>query len=257
MQKFVLPLMAGLLGLPFFSHTEGETALLASLDAVLVKKPVALHSSLIPGFYGVLFPGDQYADVFVDQAGTVLGGNVTGYLHLTGPNRGKPLTKVESEALFIQLLRALPRNKLITEKYGTGARQIILLSAYDCPSCRQFEATIEQHAQKLNATIYLVPTSLDFEDDAMAPRNVTSLLCSKNPAKLWNAVMLHHATIPPKNCSGTDPSAYAYLYKMFPSDVVSSVPTAITEDGHVYTRVITSFSDVFRLKSDSPQQKHD
>lgn len=244
MQKCVVAvLVAGLSSLPFFSQAD-SSALLARLRITLVQKPVALKPTLVPGFLGVLYPGDTSAEVFVDEAGTIIGSNATGYAYLTGAKKGAKLDDQDAKALFYRMLKGIPKDKLITYRFGNGQRKVILITAYDCPACRKLEATIHENQTKLNATIYIVPTALAYGFDPQAPDKIQSLLCANDPAKAWFSVM-QNGKLPLSRCNA-DPASYAFLYRIFPVKVPPSVPTAITDDGVVYAKVIASFSEVFQ-----------
>lgn len=244
MQKFAtVALLAGCVSLPFFAQADSST-LLSRLQTTLVQKPVALKPTLVPGFLGVLYPGDTSAEVFVDEAGTIIGSNATGYAYLTGAKKGAKLDDQDAKALFYRMLKGIPKDKLITYRFGSGQRKVILITAYDCPACRKLEAAIQENRAKLNATIYIVPTALAYGFDPQAPDKIQSLLCASDPAKAWFSVM-QNGKLPVSRCN-VDPASYAFLYRIFPVRVPPSVPTAIADDGTVYAKVIASFSEVFQ-----------
>ncbi|OIQ97604.1 putative thiol:disulfide interchange protein DsbC precursor [mine drainage metagenome] len=246
-QFLVLAVLAGYL--PFLNappaHADNAT-LLTQLRANLSEKPSSVRESLLPGLYGVYFNSSE-PRTFVDRQFTYIGNQVTGYMYLSGSRRGQDLTAQESQQLFRDFLAAIPRAKLIVYHFGTGRRVVFLFTAYDCPNCRALEREFLRKAKTLNATIYLIPTSLQYSNDIRAKPLLRSVLCAADPAAAWKALILKRQTPVAEQCP-ENPDDYAFLSRSFPVKFPLTVPTAVTLDGHIYPMVLAKFDEVFRGK---------
>jgi len=206
----------------------------------------AVHKSLIPGLYGInTNPSEVGPRLFMDDKLTVYGNFATGYTHLEGPAKGRDLTPSEAQDLYRSMLASLPKDKFITYRFGDGSREVLLFTAYDCPTCRALEGELLKQAKQLNATVYLVPTSLRYEVDAASRGPVKSVLCSENKVGAWKNLILNK-TMPGTGRCNANPDDFAYLSRAFPIKFPTAVPTAITlSDGKVYPGALRNFSLVF------------
>lgn len=235
--------------LPFLTappaHAD-DAALLSELRANLSEKPSSVRKSLLPGLYGVYFNSSE-PRTFVDRQFTYIGNQATGYMYLSGSRRGQDLTAQESQQLFRDFLAAIPRAKLIAYHFGTGRRVVFLFTAYDCPNCRALEREFLRKSKTLNATIYLIPTSLQYSSDTRAKSLLKNVLCAADPVAAWKALILKGQAPVAEQCP-ENPDDYAFLSRSFPVKFPLTVPTAVTLDGHIYPMVLPQFDDVFRGK---------
>ncbi|AEV27173.1 hypothetical protein Dsui_2834 [Azospira oryzae PS] len=206
----------------------------------------AVHESLIPGLYGInTNPSEVGPRLFMDDKLTVYGNFVTGYAHLEGPAKGRDLTPQEAQELYRSMLARLPKDKFITYRFGDGSREVLLFTAYDCPSCRAVEKSLLQQAKQLNATVYLVPTALRYQIDPASRIPVQEILCAKNRELAWQNMILKGQRPVSERCN-VNPDDYAYLSRAFPVKFPTSVPTAVTLwDGKIYMGVSQKFAEVF------------
>lgn len=222
-------------------------ALLAQLRVNFTEKPSAVRESLIPGLYGVYFNASEPRS-YVDDKFRFVGNSSTGYTYLSGHRRGQGLTSQESKQLFLDVLAAIPREKLITYRFGNGRREIFLFSAYDCPNCRSLEKELVKQAKTLNAVVYVIPTALSYSSDPRAKPLLQGVLCADNREEAWSKLITKGlATTVSGECAANTDN-YAFLSRSFPVNFPASVPTAVTSDGHIYPLVLAKFDEIFRGK---------
>lgn len=229
------------------SASANDREILNGVRSQLAEKPTSAREILIPGVYGLYFPGSEQIGprAFTDRKLSVFGNSATGYAHLSGPRRGQDLSAEESQALYRDMLANLPKERLITYRFGDGSRQVLLFTAYDCPTCRTVERNLQQQAQRLNATVYLIPTALRYESDPASRAPVQNLLCAPDREMAWQSLILKGQTPAPAHCA-EQADDYAYLARAFPVKFPRSVPTAVTlADGRIYQGVQQQFSEIF------------
>lgn len=95
-----------------------------------------------------------------------------------------PMPKAEADTIIRDALAKINTEKLIKLKYGNGRNKFIMFSALDCPYCKKLEANLERLKGSLDATIYLVPTSL--QRSPREAEQVQRIWCSPDPARAWN-----------------------------------------------------------------------
>lgn len=227
-----------------------ESSVLTQLRANLAEKPTAVRPSLIPGLYGVYFNADE-PRTYVDANLRFFGNSSTGYTFFSGPRRGQDLTDQDSQQLFRDILAAIPREKLFSYRFGSGEREVFLFSAYDCPACRALEREFVKQAKTLNVTVYIIPGALAYAPAdsraGQAKARVHDVLCAQNPRAAWTDLILK-GIVPPVGTCPINPNDYALLRYVFPVKFPSTVPTAVTTDGHIYASVMTKFDQIFRGK---------
>lgn len=238
-------MLAGLSVATFIAHAD-DNALLSQLRANLAEKPSSVREGLLPGLYGVYFNTNE-PRTFVDRKFTLLGNSSTGYTYVSGSRRGQDVPAPESQQLFLDFLTAIPKEKLISYRFGDGRREVFLFTAYDCPNCRALEREFVKQAKTLNSTVYLVPTALRYSSDPRANSLLRSVLCSANREAAWNDLVLS-GKVPAANACSENPDDYAFLSRSFPVKFPITVPTAVTMDGHIYPMVLAKFNEVFRGK---------
>lgn len=223
-----------------------DASLLSQLRANLAEKPSSVREGLLPGLYGVYFNNAE-PRTFVDGKFNFIGNSSTGYTFLSGPKRGQDLSAQDSQKLFREFVAAIPRNKLISYRFGAGRREVFLITAYDCPNCRALEREFIKQAKTLDATVYLIPTALSYAGDPRAKPLLRSVLCAERPEVAWNELILKGKTPEIGSCAN-NPDDYAFLTRSFPVRFPISVPTAVTVDGRIYPLVLAKFDEIFRAR---------
>lgn len=220
-----------------------EVPTLAQLRASLFEKPTALKPSLIDGYYGVYFGSDD-PGAFVDAKLNIYGNSFTGYRFLSGARLEQDLRPQEASALFRRMLKAIRKERLPTYQFGSGQKEIFLFTAYDCSNCRALEKELTKRARTINATVYIVPTALDYSQTPNARHLLRGVLCAPNRAAAWTSLIMEGSAPMERGCD-VDPADYAFLSLAFPNAFPRSVPTAVTMDGRVYTMVLEAFNRIF------------
>lgn len=223
-----------------------ENEIAAAAKRFFGMQTTSVRESLIAGFYGInTSPSEIGARLFLDRDLKVYGNTFTGYSHTAGSRRGQDLDPQEAQALFLTMLTALKKDRLIRYKFGDGSREVLLFTAYDCPACRALEKNLVQQAKQLNATVYLIPTALRYELDVSARTPVQNLLCATDRESAWQNLILKKQLPAAARCS-EQADDYAYLRRAFPVKMPQSVPTAITlSNGKIYSAVTNNFAEIF------------
>lgn len=233
-----------LIGISAAAAQADEASLLTQLRANLAEKPSSVREGLLPGLYGVYFNSTE-PRTYVDGKFNFIGNSSTGYTFLSGPRRGQDLSAQDAQKLFRDFLAAIPRDKLISYRFGSGRREVFLFTAYDCPNCRALEREFIKQAKTLDATVYLVPTALHYAGDPRAKPLLRGVLCAERPEVAWSDLILKGKTPEIDSCA-SNPDDYAFLSRSFPVKFPMSVPTALTTDGRIYPLVLAKFDEIFR-----------
>lgn len=221
-----------------------SAAILSKLRSTIAMRPALVKPSLVDGVYSVFFEGKSSPGIFVTENLELIGNSTIGYSTLISSKSGVDLDKNQSQALFDEMLRNLPFDRLPVFKYGSGGKRVVLISAYDCPSCRQLEKELSKKAASLDATVYVIPTSLMYADDPSVRVKVKQILCSPDKSAAWSAAVLSGRPQDTDNCD-TNPDDYAYLSRLFPVQFPVTVPTAITQDGAIHAFAVRDFDAIF------------
>jgi len=227
----------------------GEAEIAAAVKRLFGMQATAVRESLIPGLYGVNTSASEVGPrLFIDKGLTIYGNYSTGYTHITGPRRGQDLSPQEAQELFRSMLSAIPKERLITYRFGNGVREVLLFTAYDCPICRGIEQALQQRSKDLNATVYLIPTGLHYQTDAAARRSVQSLLCAPDRELAWQNLILTKQAPASGNCAERADD-YAYLTRAFPVKFPGFVPVAVTlADAKIHSSVQQQFQEIFGVR---------
>lgn len=229
------------------AQAANEEDIAAAMKRLFGMQATSIRESLIPGLYGVNTSASEVGPRFyIDRDLSVYGNFKTGYTHISGPQSGRDLSLKEAHDLFMSMLAAIPKDQLLTYRYGNGSREVLLFTAYDCPSCRAVEKTLLQQATQLNATVYMVPTSLRYEIEASSRKPIQALICAPDKESAWQNLILK-GQVPVSDRCLNHADDYAYLSRSFPVKFPASVPTAITlADGKIYPAVQQQFDVVFK-----------
>lgn len=245
MKKALIAGVAALiLGVAASAAVADEASILGALRSGLAEKPTAVRETLLPGIYGVYFNANE-PRAFVDGKLSILGNYATGYAFLSGPRRGQDVSPQDSQRMFREFIASIPKERLITYRYGSGSREVFLFTAYDCPNCRQLEKELASQANSLNATIYLIPTALRYSTDPETRPVLRALLCAQDRNEAWNRLIMKGMVPKARSCQ-ENPDDYAFLSRAFPVRFPTSVPTAVTPDGKIYPLVLARFDEIFK-----------
>lgn len=193
-------LLAALLApLAFPAHAD-----LASVRHILAEKtrvnkwppfhPATVRETLFPGLYRWQ-PETDTGAIYVNEAVTLLlysNGNVIN--NWTQPVLNpQPISQAEKADLLNQMVRSVRLDNLIHIRQGSGGPKVLLLSAFDCPYCIKFERMLEASGDKINADIYIVPTTLNARDPKQLS-TVRNIWCDSKSAAIWRSVLVKAAT---------------------------------------------------------------
>ena len=103
-----------------------------------------------------------------------------------------PITEEDKSGVLNAILRNVRFDKLIQIKQGKGTQQILLVSAYDCPFCIQLERMLSSAGDKVDATFYIVPSTLNHRDKSRQ-ENVHNIWCANDNAATWRNGLLKAA----------------------------------------------------------------
>jgi hypothetical protein len=143
----------------------------------------------------------------------------------------------------------MDKSQLITVKYGNGKKQILVISALDCPTCKMLERNLMQKEKQLNATIYYIPVKLDTSDDPV----LTKLFCAdgdKGAAWIayWRKNVIPQKTAPGCTFSAKDGNAlWNFFGRINTNGNVTGTPTLVFEDGTTFAGIPeeTKFIEIF------------
>lgn len=163
---------------------------------------VETRATPVAGMFEVVERSNGQLVAYTNDAGTVYG-NSNGFRALQ-PTGDRPLTADESAELRREMLANLDPSLLIRVTYGDGGgRQILLRSAIDCSGCKMMEALLARHAEALNTTFVVLPSSLapfDASDGPARWNQVASLLCAAEAGHAWKTYWHDHSTPSPSEC---------------------------------------------------------
>jgi len=116
-----------------------------------------------------------------------------------------PLSDQELAQLRAEVMRSVARERMIKVQYGLGGgRELILVSAVDCPYCAKMEKTLAQMSESLQTTFYILPTALATLDDAgpgaRAWATAAALWCAPKNTLAWQRYWLDRSAPPAHGC---------------------------------------------------------
>ena len=138
----------------------------------------------------------------------------------------------QAEGLKTVLLQNLKTDWMVNAGYGTGGKKIVVISAPNCPPCKQMEADMLKYSKDIPASIFIVPTLLG--RDQASYRN--AVMCSQNPNASWQRSWQSSAY--PKSSTQCEKSRWAEIVIDNAFPVVNGqahigTPAIILPDGRV------------------------
>ncbi|UTY57193.1 thioredoxin fold domain-containing protein [Massilia sp. erpn] len=149
---------------------------------------VELRETAVPGMYKALNPTTRTHMFYVHEGLDYIVQN-NGWSEV----KGQDLVLVQGDAAQLQLdkqniLAKLPLDAEMSYKLGDAKRRVVVVvDAFDCAHCRDFDANLKKYSQEYNATVYILPTALN-----KIPENaniVRSIWCSPKAGAEWREIM--------------------------------------------------------------------
>jgi len=155
--------------------------------------PSSVQETVIRGLYR-WDQGPQIGPIYVNEAVTLmLVTDDTKVIRWDQPVLNpQPISETEKRALLSEMIRNIRLDKLIHIQQGTGANQVLLLSAYDCPVCIQFERMLDAAGNRVNADVYILPSTLEQGRQANVS-TVASIWCAADNAIVWRSTLVKAA----------------------------------------------------------------
>lgn len=99
------------------------------------------------------------------------------------------LNQEQLQSLRLTLYKNIDFDQLIHYRLGKGGGRIILLSAFDCPHCRRLEKYFTRLQGRLDADIFIVPSTLD-PNNPLRKQTLYALVCSEDRTAVWHKMMI-------------------------------------------------------------------
>lgn len=145
----------------------------------------AVHNTLVRGLYRCDGP-TGYGHTYINEAASLVmptnSRDITDFIE-TGAG-AKPVPEAERRALVADMIRNLRFEELIHIKQGNGTAKVLLLSAFDCPFCVRLERTMAAPGSRIDADVYILPSTLDSSKNANVS-TVRNIWCARDNAAVW------------------------------------------------------------------------
>jgi thiol:disulfide interchange protein DsbC len=177
-----------------------------------------VSKSPMAGLYEVRVNG---TDIFyTDAEGNYL---IQGSLIDTRARRN--LTEARVEKLSAVAFDDLPIKDAFTIVRGNGKRKLAVFEDPNCAYCKRFERDLQKVD---NITIHLFLYPILGPDSADKSRKIW---CAKEPAKVWQDLMVRDQSPPATAAPGCDASAIARNVELGRKHKITGTPTLIFADG--------------------------
>jgi len=171
-----------------------------------------------------------------------LKGDSTGW-SVVGKDGPEELNDVQLRQLRREVMRNVRWDGFIRVRYGNGgARRLILISAVNCPYCRNMEANLQRSEATLQTTFYVLPSSLTpLDQDGEGQRTwrqAVALWCARDDGASWKKFWITRE-LPVDSACPLDTAAAQKLFRNFGTVMASigarvrGTPALIREDGGV------------------------
>ncbi len=202
----------------------------------------AIAETLVRGLYRCEgSPGVGHA--YINEAATLVmptnSRDITDFVE-TGAG-GKPVTEEERRVLVSDMIKNIRFDRLIHLKQGNGGTKVLLLSAFDCPFCIKLERLLAASANRIDADIYVLPSTLDKSKNANLS-TVSNIWCARDNAAVWRSTLtratMGYFNLPPGSCDLTAQSTSdveTLLAALGPSFKRRAYPRMLLGNGQVYT----------------------
>ena len=173
-----------------------------------------VHKSNILGLYEVVMDGQLF---YTDAKARYL---ING--HIFDLQSKRNLTEERSRKLFAVEFDKLPFELALKKVKGNGQRKLAYFTDPNCGYCQQLEAELKKID---NVTLYMFMLTLFNGSE----EKVSGVLCSADPVKAWDDLMLNQIQPPAGSCETPTAKAMELSRKMN----VNGTPALIFADGVV------------------------
>lgn len=179
----------------------------------------------VAGVYALVDPTGKYSPIFTDAKITRIKNGGDAWIDVAS---GRPLPAAQARALRSDMAKRIAVDRGIAFQYGSGKEHAVLVSAYDCPYCRQLEQKLDKGS--FNGVLYLFPMALQHNRPA-AMALARDVWCSPDPGPAWKAAILDRKqpARAPASCT-KDARDTTMLMALFD---IKGVPARINPDGRV------------------------
>lgn len=202
----------------------------------------AINETLVRGLYRC-DGGRGVGQAYVNEAATLVmltnGRDIVDYVE-PGPG-AKPVSEEERRGLLADMLRNIRLDQLIHLKQGNGSTRVLLISAFDCPFCIQLERMMAAQGSRLDADIYVLPSTLDASKHANTS-TVRNMWCARDNAAVWRQTLTKatggYFDLPFGSCDRTSQDTRdieTLLAALGPQFARRSYPRMLLGNGQVYT----------------------
>ncbi len=183
------------------------------------------HTTLLQGMYALVDPTGRTHPIYIDEHVKIMKNGSQPWYDVAS---GQPLPAGRQLEIRKHMVEHIALSEAIAFQYGTGAKREIVVSAYDCPFCRNVERTLDQ--KQPDMTVYVFPSTLD-HTNAQRMEEAYAIRCSDDPKQAWKAAVLKGVKPASSHADCTkDPSdieTFEYLFG------IRSYPSRIEDDGSV------------------------
>lgn len=205
----------------------------------------AVHNTLVRGLYRCDGPAG-YGHAYVNEAASLVmptnSRDITDFIE-TGAG-AKPVPEPERRALIADMIRNIRYEELIHIKQGNGGGKVLLLSAFDCPYCIKLERTMATPAHRIEADVYILPSTLDASKNANVS-TVRNVWCARDNAAVWRQTLTKatggYFDLPHGSCdlSNQDTKDIETLLAVLGPDFKRrAYPRMILGNGQIYTAAV-------------------
>ena len=220
--------------------------------------------TLVKGLYLISNAQGKFMG-YTNESGTLLGDWHGFRVISTKGEMPRATTQDENRELRQEFMQSVDYDKLIKIRDGNGGdgRKVLLLSAVDCPACRNLELMLQKNEGKINTTLYIVPASLQpIKAGGMQSwQAVSNIWCAENSGLAWKEFVSRRVLPLPRDCQFSAPSVAEEASNAL-SDVLNAVngvkakgvPAFVREDG-VALSISSPESELLFQPQDKPQKK--
>ena len=167
---------------------EAQIKTILERDYPHIGKIQQVNKAPVPGLYEVVTQSEVlYTD---DKVQYLIVGNIMDL------KAGRNLTEERARKLFAIDFKALPFDLAIKRVKGNGQRKMAYFTDPNCGYCKKLEQELK-NMDNITLYVFLYPV---FEGSDVKVRNV---LCSKDPVKAWEDLMLNNVQPPAGTCKAS------------------------------------------------------
>lgn len=165
--------------------TDQQQHAVAKYNEIFVNQVTKLSETIVPGMYAYYNNEDKYIRMMAPDGVTLITNpslvSVIEFDSQGNPINQRQFNKSQIAAMRNEVLSEINTDDLITLKFGNGKEKMFLYSAIDCAACASQEKALIKTADKYNATVYIIPTTLKSNNWHV----VNKIMCSDDRASAW------------------------------------------------------------------------